>query len=180
MEGGKPENPEKTLEAQERTNKLNSHMKPGPGIELGTIVVRGERSHRCATLAPHMLYGYDGISLQDLSSFSLSFSRDQFYTNNTNSANLNLKTIKLLSYTLILNSKSQYQKFQNLKFSCFLTIFQDNQNERSYFTFRSPVTPLARQVAILGSPGCTCPDGGGVWLECDRRLDLAGLTILPS
>ena len=35
----------KTLEAQERINKLNSHMMPGPEIEPGTIVVRGERSH---------------------------------------------------------------------------------------------------------------------------------------
>ena len=42
----------KTLEAQERTNKLNSHMIQGPGIEPGTIVVRGERSRRCATRAP--------------------------------------------------------------------------------------------------------------------------------
>ena len=42
----------KTLEPQERTNKLKSHMMPGSGIELGTIVVRGEHSHHCATRAP--------------------------------------------------------------------------------------------------------------------------------
>ena len=44
-----------------------------------------------------------------------------------------------------------------------------------------PVTPLARPVARPSYPGCTCPsDGVGVWLECDRRLYLAGLTTLPS
>jgi len=32
-EGGKPENPEKILGARARTNnKLNPHMKPGPGM----------------------------------------------------------------------------------------------------------------------------------------------------
>ena len=53
----------KTLEAQERTNKLNSHMIPGLGIELGTIVVRGEHSHHCATRAPLILpvQNMDGI-----------------------------------------------------------------------------------------------------------------------
>jgi len=36
-EGGKPENPEKTLGGRARTNnKLNTHMTPGPGIEPGT------------------------------------------------------------------------------------------------------------------------------------------------
>jgi len=36
MEGGKPENPEKTLGARTRTNnKLNPHMTPGPGMEPG-------------------------------------------------------------------------------------------------------------------------------------------------
>ena len=36
MEGGKPENPEKTLGARTRTNnKLKPHMTPGPGIEPG-------------------------------------------------------------------------------------------------------------------------------------------------
>jgi len=35
-EGGKPENPEKTLGARTRTNnKLNIHMTLGPGIEPG-------------------------------------------------------------------------------------------------------------------------------------------------
>jgi hypothetical protein len=39
-EGEKPENPEKTLEARERTNnKLNSHMTPSPGIEHEITVV---------------------------------------------------------------------------------------------------------------------------------------------
>ena len=34
VEGGKPENPEKTLGAGTRTNnKLNPHVTPGPGIE---------------------------------------------------------------------------------------------------------------------------------------------------
>ena len=36
VEGGKPENPEKTLGAGTRTNnKLNPHVTPGPGIEPG-------------------------------------------------------------------------------------------------------------------------------------------------
>ena len=36
VEGGKPENPEKTLGARTRTNnKLNPLMTPGPGIEPG-------------------------------------------------------------------------------------------------------------------------------------------------
>jgi len=36
-EGGKPENPEKTLVARTRTNnKLNPPMTPGPGLEPGT------------------------------------------------------------------------------------------------------------------------------------------------
>jgi hypothetical protein len=37
-EGGKPENPEKTLEARERinVNKLNSHRTPSTRIELGS------------------------------------------------------------------------------------------------------------------------------------------------
>ena len=36
-EGGKPENPGKTLGARTRTNnKLNPRMTPGPGIEPGT------------------------------------------------------------------------------------------------------------------------------------------------
>ena len=35
-EGGKPQNPEKTLGARTRTNnKLNPHMTPSPGIEPG-------------------------------------------------------------------------------------------------------------------------------------------------
>ena len=36
VEGGKPDNPEKTLRARTRTNnKLNPHMTPGPGFEPG-------------------------------------------------------------------------------------------------------------------------------------------------
>jgi len=36
-EGGKLENPEKNFGARARTNnKLNPHMRPGPGIEPGT------------------------------------------------------------------------------------------------------------------------------------------------
>jgi hypothetical protein len=36
-EGGKPENPRKTLEAREEiNNKLNSHVTPSPRIEPGS------------------------------------------------------------------------------------------------------------------------------------------------
>ena len=56
----------KTLEAQERTNKLNSHMKPGLGIELGTIVVRGDCSHRCATRAPQVVMPFYLLSAKTI------------------------------------------------------------------------------------------------------------------
>ena len=52
----------KSFEAQERTNKLNSHMMPGPGIEPGTIVVRGERSHRCVTCVPLFPLVYEDLT----------------------------------------------------------------------------------------------------------------------
>ena len=52
-EGGKPENPEKTLGARARTNKkLNPHMTPGPANRTRDTLVGGERSHHCATPAP--------------------------------------------------------------------------------------------------------------------------------
>ena len=46
VEGGKPENPEKNPRGtgeNNTSNKLNSHMiLPKPGLELGTLEVRGE------------------------------------------------------------------------------------------------------------------------------------------
>jgi hypothetical protein len=57
-EGGKLENPEKTLKARERiNNEVNSH---GPRIEPGATVVRGERSQRNATHAS-LSFPYAGL-----------------------------------------------------------------------------------------------------------------------
>jgi hypothetical protein len=51
-EGGKLENPEKSLGARERiNNKLNSHMTASMGIEPEIKVVRGE----CLATTPPML-----------------------------------------------------------------------------------------------------------------------------
>ena len=45
---------EKPLGGEKRTNnKLNPHMTPVPGIEPGTALVGGERSHHCAISATH-------------------------------------------------------------------------------------------------------------------------------
>jgi len=54
MEGGKPENPEKTLGARTRSsNKLNQHM-TGPGIEPGPHWWKAS----ALTTAPSLLPGY--------------------------------------------------------------------------------------------------------------------------
>ena len=48
-------------------------MKPGPGIELGTIVVTDERSHRCATRAPQIDLFYTSSLFIDNLSLNWSF-----------------------------------------------------------------------------------------------------------
>ena len=61
-EGGKLENPKKTLGARARTNnKLNPHMTPGPGIEPAGHIAGDRRAlsplhHPCTTPAPVILY----------------------------------------------------------------------------------------------------------------------------
>jgi len=55
-EGGKPENPEKTLGARTRTNnKLNPDMTPGPGIEPGTHWWEACALTTASTLLPTIL-----------------------------------------------------------------------------------------------------------------------------
>ena len=57
-EGGKPENPKKTLGARTRTNnKLNPHMTPGPGIEPGTHLWEASALTTAPSLLPVNLAG---------------------------------------------------------------------------------------------------------------------------
>ena len=55
VEGGKPENPEKTLEAGTRTNKkLNPHVTPGSGIESGQSGEKRALSPLCHPCTPKL------------------------------------------------------------------------------------------------------------------------------
>ena len=53
LEGGKPEYPEKNPQSTGENQQTLLTYHAGSGNRTRAIVVRGERSHRCATRAPH-------------------------------------------------------------------------------------------------------------------------------
>ena len=55
MEGGKPEYPEKNPRSTGENQQTLLTYHAGSGNRTRAIVVRGERSHRCATCAPSVL-----------------------------------------------------------------------------------------------------------------------------